>query len=151
MTSQRGPAWTQEELMDVGVAITLALSSSMDPEVVSPKRWWARLQSAIQTSAERSYSWPQLTSAAAKSLQIGVLSRKTASVLCSTGRDHGLEGARFEALRTVLERDAHFIVALARAERDARKRGDASVLSPRMARKLDEAKIFTKSTKEDIL
>lgn len=151
MTSQSGHAWTQDELMDVGVAIALALSSSMDPERVSPKKWWERLQSAIKTSAERSYSWPQLTSAAAKSLQIEVLSRKTASVLCSTGRDHGLEGARFEALRTVLERDTHFIIALARAERDARKKGEASVLSPRMASKLDEAKIFTQATEEDVL
>ena len=93
--------------------LVLAMMRSASTDKISPKQWWERARSALETAAVAAESWPHLISEMARKLQIETLSAPSANEVCSMVS----EATPFEEFRSVCERDALYVVALAQAQR----------------------------------
>lgn len=111
------------ELKEIQAAATLvlALMSSVPQGTISPIRWWERAKSALSSASERTYDWPAMVSAMCDSLGISSLQKRSASAIYSLASDWS-EAEAFERLRARCERDAVYVVAIARMRRDEQKK-----------------------------
>lgn len=107
--------------IEAGARLILSVLSSVPHGSISPLRWWERAKSALMTAAERTYDWPAMVSAICDSLGVGTLRKNAARSISSLGEEWA-ETDAFERLRSRCERDAVYIVALARMSRDEQKR-----------------------------
>lgn len=135
MTSQPAPL-DEETATAIAVQLILTMMSSVPRNTIDPRRWWTRAKSALSTSAERSYSWGQMVSTMAESLQIPVLRKRSAKAISLIGRAVNSDSAAFESFRALAERDAVFLVAMAQAERDRQREAGGVTMTPELAQKL---------------
>ena len=101
-------------LTDLAIRLVLTMMSSADRKKIRPVDWWNRARSALETAASRAERWEHLVSVMADKLQIEVLSAETSSSIYSVGGQLGDDWPRF---RELAERDALFIVAMARSQK----------------------------------
>jgi len=110
---------TDVELSDLATDFLDALLASASTDVISPKTWWERAKSALETGAVASESFGQMAARCAKKLQIDAFSSKS-SVTLAAINDQLRDPAAFEAFRSLCQRDAVYITALTRVIRTAR-------------------------------
>lgn len=122
MGTKKQPAepLTDTELTDLSIRFVLAMMKSADVEVISPKRWWERAKTALETAASQAESWQQMVSKAGAKLQIISPLAETAKAISSIG-NHLSTSENFERFRHLCQRDALYIVAMARANKEAAK------------------------------
>lgn len=109
---------TDSELIDLSIRFVLAMLRSADTDVIGPKRWWERAKTSLETSASQAESWPQMVSKAGAKLQILAPLAVTAKEISSIGSKLSDE-ITFERFRHLCQRDALYIVAMARANKEA--------------------------------
>lgn len=120
MKPEKKPAApSDDEVLKLGTEFVLSVLSSVDTDRISPRDWWERAKTALETSAGCAESYSQMVSRAGAKLQVAALSATSGAELTRIERAIGLE---FERFRALCERDALYVVALARAERDRRKK-----------------------------
>lgn len=107
---------TEYDPTDDGVAFITAVLASASTDTISPKHWWPRAAAALEGSAASASDWPQMVSKALRKLQIDVPSQSTSQVI-ATLRARMDDPAIFETYRAFCQRDAAYIVAIARAQR----------------------------------
>lgn len=113
MTTEKG--LTDEQLQQLAARFVLAMMSSASTSKIKPIDWWVRAQSALEAAAAMSDSLPQMASKMARKLQIEAPESWTSREVKSVSSDLGEE---FERFRSLCEREAFFIIAMARVERD---------------------------------
>lgn len=112
--------FTDHDLTTTAADILLALMASASTDKVRPKDWWDRGQAALVAAAERSTSWPAFVSTACRKLQIETLRERSVSSL-STWGERMRDRADFARFSRFTARNAHYIVAVARQERERRR------------------------------
>lgn len=110
---------SDDDLTTVAADIALALAASMSTDKIQPKHWWDRLQSSLVAASERSPSWPEWVSTAARKLQIDVLSPRSSSL--STWGERLRDRPDFTRFARFVARNAVYVIAVARGERERRK------------------------------
>lgn len=117
---EQPPPLTDTELNDLAIRFVLGMLRSANPDVIGPKRWWERAKTALETAANAADGWPQMVSRMGSKLQI-------LAPLAVTAKEVSFIGARFstpedfERFRYLCQRDALYIVAMARASKEAAK------------------------------
>lgn len=109
---------SDESLEQVAARFVLAMMSSVDHDRINPRDWWDRAKSALETSAACAESFPQMVSRAGAKLQIASLSAKSGVDLAKI---EVRVAGDWESFRSICERDALYLVALARLERDEKR------------------------------
>jgi hypothetical protein len=111
---------TDEELTDLAQDLILALLKSADTEVIKPKVWWERAKTALETGANAAHSFQHMVSRCGNKLQLLAplaVTSKTISSISSKLNDEIL----FERFRYICQRDAIYIIAMARVKREDEK------------------------------
>lgn len=102
--------------MELAIRLVRAVMRSASVETISPRHWWDRAKAALETAASAAEGWPDLVSRMCRKLQISVPNDYTASSVFGIGRE---VGRHFQTFCKIAERDAIYIVAMARAENQA--------------------------------
>ena len=109
-----------DQLISWATAFLSAILDSADPERIGPKRWWDRARTALETGTATA-SFSEATAKTAAKLEIdGALTAKssrTINRLAAPLSDPAVFGPWAELCR----RDAVYITALTRVQRDAAK------------------------------
>lgn len=108
---------TDTDLTDATVAWLCALLDSADPGVIGAANWWPRATAALVTAAETAQSYGHAVDLAAGKLQVLTLSAASAKTLAALDR---VIGPRLEQWRALGQREAVYVVALARVARQQR-------------------------------
>lgn len=111
---------SDEAMTDLAVRLVLTLMASASTDKIRALDWWSRAKSALVTAAAAAESWGHMVSKMAEKLQIDVLRLASSRSISSIGRalKRSDEWVRF---RTLCERDAVYIVAMAQVERDLQR------------------------------
>lgn len=119
-TPTASPAPTQTELIGWATTFLSAVLDSADAEKVGPKRWWDRARTALETGTATA-SFSEAASKTAAKLEIdGALTAKSSRTIDQLAQ-HLSDPAVFEAWAELCRRDAVYITALTRVQRDAAK------------------------------
>lgn len=111
---------SDDDLMDVGVQLVLAMMRSASYDDISAMQWWPRARTALETATATAEAWPHLISVMGRKLQIsGALENWSAKEVCSIGTD--LDEREFRRFCDLMSRDAIYVVAMAQAQQQARK------------------------------
>jgi len=110
---------SDDELTETAVHFVLAMMQSASTDTIRPIQWWERARAALETSAAVAESWPQMVSKFAQKIQVIALRGKTSHKVASLGPLIGDDG--WERFRSLCQRDALYIVAMAQAKRDELK------------------------------
>lgn len=121
-TKQRPEPWLDSELISFAIDFVLAMMRSASTRTIDPRHWWERAKSALETGAACAETFGQMVSKMGAKLEIESPLGTTASSISSLA-ERLADPPDFEAFRSICERDALFIVAMARAKNDERKRG----------------------------
>ena len=114
------PAPTQAQLIGWATTFLSAVLDSADAEKIGPKRWWDRARTALETGTATA-SFSEAVAKTAAKLEIdGALTAKSSRTIDQLARDLS-DPARFEAWAELCRRDAVYIAALTRVQRDAAK------------------------------
>lgn len=105
-----------------GVKFLDAVLSSMSTDQISPKDWWTRAASGLEAAAASADDFAQMTSKAAKKLQIDAYNESSSVNISELNSEFENDFEAFQAFRSVCQRDAIYITAIARAERTAKKK-----------------------------
>jgi hypothetical protein len=109
-------------LTDLAVEWVRAAMRSVDSDVVKPLHWWERAKSSLITAAAVADTWPQMVSRQLSKLQVKATSEETSRAIETIGMQLTEFGEKaWLRFRTLCERDALYIVAMAQAE-SARKK-----------------------------
>jgi hypothetical protein len=111
---------TDSDLIALAIRFVLGILKSADSKVIGAKRWWDRAKTSLETAASVAESWPQMASKAGEKLQITSPSAVTALVIADLGSKLGTD-EEFERFRYLCQRDALYIVAMARAAKEESK------------------------------
>ena len=111
---------SDDGLEDFAIRFVLAMLRSADPEIIGPRNWWERARTALETSAACAESWSQMVSRCGVKLQVRQTTAGTSSEIKALGEALD-DPAVFERFRYLSQRDALYIVAMARARRDEEK------------------------------
>lgn len=111
-STKRDELWHCERAVD----LTLALMASASTDRISPRDWWDRATSALTTAAARASSLPHMVSVMARKLTIDSLRSHSAEAINLLSSELS-EPRTFETFRALCERDAIFVVAIARQRR----------------------------------
>lgn len=106
----------------------LAMMASVSTSDIRPLDWWPRAKSALEAAASGAETWSQMVSIAAGKLQVEALRLASSGAVCAIGRTLARRSADWERFRSLCERDAIYIVAMAQVTKDAarpRKAGEA--------------------------
>lgn len=109
---------TDEEKLRIAIDLLRAMLSSTSPERVRRIDWWTRARSALETAASVADSYGSLVSKMGERLQIDALTPNTSAQVADLAPR---VEADFEAFRAFLEREALYVVAIARAESKRRR------------------------------
>lgn len=115
---------TEEQLVADAVRLQLALLGSASTSVISPKHWWDRAASAMETAASAADSLSSFVSRAAKKLQIDVLTESSSAEVADLATTYG-DCDAFEQLRAFIAQDVIYITAMSRAEKAAARQAQA--------------------------
>lgn len=106
---------TDIELENLAVRLLIAAMRSASTDRISPKNWWTRARSAIETAAKVSSSWSHLISRLAAKLEIEAYQEASSKEICSIGQ--AVNAAGFEEFRAFCEDRAVYIAAMAQVAR----------------------------------
>lgn len=101
------------------VATLDAALSSASVDVIGVAHWWDRATSALQAAAGAGDSWPRVCSTLARKLQIDVYQDRDARTLAQLGGR--LDPADLGRWCYLAQRDAVYLVAMCRIQRDDRR------------------------------
>ena len=118
--TEQAESLTDEDLLDLATRTVLAVLKSADPEVIGRMNWWDRAKTALETAANSAESWSHMVSRMGGKLQITSPLAATAKEISSIGR-HLKDEQIFERFRSLCQRDALYIVAIARMQREEAK------------------------------
>lgn len=107
---------TIEKLNEWGERLVLAMMASADTEVIRPKDWWTRAQTALEKAAWSSEHYTELLAVMARKLQIPVLREGSTIALAELGVEIG-GSSSFEEFRQHLTDAASIIVSMAIVKR----------------------------------
>lgn len=107
--------------LDAAVQFLDALLTSASTDVVSPKDWWPRATAAIEAAAGSAEDFGAFTAKAAKKMQVESYSGTSSATIANLTVTLG-EPTAFEEFRALCQRDAIYIAALVRAQRDANRK-----------------------------
>lgn len=105
------------EPVQQAVAFLDAVLSSASTDTISPKEWWPRAAAALEASASAADDFGQMAAKAAKKMQIDSYKESSSIVIAQLAGE--LTGDAWEDFRSLCQRDAIYITALARADRVA--------------------------------
>lgn len=105
---------SESDLTTLGVALVLAMMRSASSDEIDPRDWWTRAKTALETAAAEASEWPALISAMGRELQIPSLQLDSINSISLLGKQVGPDFRRF---RASLRRDALYLVAMARMQR----------------------------------
>lgn len=115
---------TDSELTDLATRLVLSMMRSASTDKIRPQDWWDRAKTALETSASVAEGFPQMVSRFAAKIQVeGSLSESTCKAISSLGETFQGFGREetWERFRRLCERDAVYIVAIARATRQTER------------------------------
>lgn len=110
---------TDEKMHLAGKALVQTMMRSASIDKIRPLDWWTRARSALEGAARSSSSFSGLVSAMARKLQIDAAGPETSTDLAFLADE--VPAADFPAFRRFCEREALYIVAMARASSEERK------------------------------
>lgn len=120
-TATASPAPEQGTLITWATTFLSAILDSADAEKIGPKRWWDRARTALETGTATA-SFSEATAKTAAKLEIdGALSAKSSRTVEQLAKLLA-DPAVFEAWAELCRRDAVYITALTRVQRDAAKK-----------------------------
>jgi hypothetical protein len=109
-------------LTDMAVVWVRAAMKSVDSSVVKPRDWWERARTSLITAAAVADTWSQMVARHLGKLQVRGTSAQTAEAVQVIGAQLTEMGdGAWTRFRTLCERDALYIVAMAQAENAAKK------------------------------
>lgn len=107
-----------QQLLDHGIRLTLAMMKSASTERIRPVDWWTRARTSLETGAAVASTYPEMVSVMGRKLEIEATKAATSEVIAAVGRDIA---GHWEAFRRLCETQALYVVALAQAARDEAK------------------------------
>lgn len=110
--------YSDDDLTDIAVEVVLAMMTSVSTETIQPINWWPRAKSALSVAAVQAESWSQFISKMGQKLQINTLRKKSSLKVVGLR----VPDEYFPRFRTLCQRDSLYIVAMAQAERDRRRK-----------------------------
>lgn len=114
----------QDTLIGWGARFVNALLDAADPDALG-RRYWDRARSALERAAAAT-SFPEAVSRGAAKLEVhGALTGRALAVIGELS-EHLSSPAVFAAWSSECARDAVYITAVARIDRDGRKAGEAA-------------------------
>lgn len=108
-------------LLSLASRFILAMMRSASTDVIDPVKWWERAKTALETAAEESETYGQMVASMARKLQIECLTEVSSASICEVESDLGDD---WDAWRDLCARDAVYLVAVARMDRDAQRDGE---------------------------
>ena len=120
---------TDKELMDRAISLVLAMMRSASRDRIDPRRWWEYARNALEAGAGEGNSFPEMVSVMAGKLLIDATTEATAKTV--EGIEAAVEGD-FEAFRSLCERQAVYVVAMAQAHRAEQREEQANLFTQEM-------------------
>lgn len=114
------PLVKMDDPLDDAVAIQRALMKSASTDDISPKEWWTRATTALETAAAAADDWAAFVTKACKKLQIDTLVEESSVQLVELAETYS-DAARFEQIRAFMQRDAIYVTAVHRAQKAKEK------------------------------
>lgn len=110
-----------DKLTEIAVKLVLGLMRSANTETINPLDWWSRAKTALVVSASVCDRYAPMISRFLEKIQATASTMETAMVILEVERE--LEELKeWERFRFLCERDALYIVAMAQAEKQLRKK-----------------------------
>lgn len=115
--SEQKQSLTDGELIQLAVVFILGMLRSANSKVIDPRKWWERAKTALETAASRGDTWPKMVSTCGKKLQIEAPTSATTKAICSV-QEKIPDSETFKRFRRLCLRDALYVIAMARIERE---------------------------------
>jgi N-dimethylarginine dimethylaminohydrolase len=109
---------SDEALIDLAVTFLCAIMRSASTDKIRPVDWWVRAKAALETAAGTAEAWSHLVSRAAEKVEIEALSAASSRSIFEVGEVVAVDAVTFMRFRSLCERDAIFIAAMAQTRRE---------------------------------
>ncbi|WP_239382604.1 MULTISPECIES: hypothetical protein [unclassified Frankia] len=130
-------------LDDLSVRLLSAMLDSASVDVIGVASWWDRARTALETGAAAAVDYPSMVSAIARKLQItGALYPDAARTVSEIGAELNANPGLLPALRGHCRRNAVYVVALARIQREKRKAEKKAAHTPAAPTAITEEIVF---------